>query len=99
MALIASGRTRLASVPAENASKRSPPNARSKASAIWLRAELWVHKNSTRRVSVPVAPPVMVHSVLMGVPGGTDLQGDVLPHRKPRPEAYTEPCAIESSQL
>ncbi len=45
-----SGRTWVASVPAENASNRSPASARSSPSAIWLRAELWVHRNRTRRL-------------------------------------------------
>jgi hypothetical protein len=39
MAEIASGLTRVASVPALNASKRSL--------AIWERAELWVHRKRT----------------------------------------------------
>ena len=45
---MASGRTWLASVPALNASKRSPPQARTMPSAIWLRALLWVHTKRTR---------------------------------------------------
>src|SRR5581483_11983175 len=48
IARIASGRTRVASVPALNAWKRSPPRWRSRPSAIWLRAELWVQTNRTR---------------------------------------------------
>ena len=53
MALIASGRTEVASVPAEKTSKRSPPYSRRKPSAICERAELWVQTNRTR--SVPTA--------------------------------------------
>src|SRR3954454_12064512 len=48
IASIASGRTWVASVPAEYASKRSPPRWRSNPSAIWLRAELWVQRKRTR---------------------------------------------------
>src|SRR5829696_8549403 len=43
----ASGLTWVASVPALCGSKRSPPRWRSRASAIWLLAELWVHRNRT----------------------------------------------------
>src|SRR5947199_191322 len=48
IARMASGCTRVASVPALATSKRSPASERSSPSAIWLRAELWVHRNSTR---------------------------------------------------
>src|SRR5215203_1742273 len=47
IAIMASGLTRVASVPAENASKRSPARYLSSPSAIWLLAELWVHRNRT----------------------------------------------------
>src|SRR6266496_2213044 len=50
MTRIASGWTRVASVPALAASNRSPPSARRKPSAIWLRAELCVQRKSTRRL-------------------------------------------------
>src|SRR5215210_7077742 len=43
----ASGLTWVASVPALCGSKRSPPRWRSRASAIWLLAELCVHRNRT----------------------------------------------------
>src|SRR5215207_5664461 len=46
-ARIASGLTWVASVPALITSKRSPPRWRSIPSAIWLLAELWVHRNRT----------------------------------------------------
>jgi hypothetical protein len=49
MARLASGRTWLASVPAQKASKRSPARWRRKPSGIWLRAELCVHRNSGTR--------------------------------------------------
>src|SRR4051794_33947567 len=48
MARIARGRSRVASVPALDASNRSLVRCRSHPSAIWLRAELWVQMNSTR---------------------------------------------------
>src|SRR5262249_39889833 len=48
IARMASGCTRVAFVPALATSKRSPASERSSPSAIWLRAELWVHRNSTR---------------------------------------------------
>src|SRR5215203_5793240 len=47
IALMASGLTRVASVPAENAWKRSPARCLSSPSAIWLLAELWVQRNRT----------------------------------------------------
>jgi len=47
IAIMASGLTRVASVPAENASKRSPARCLSSPSAIWLLAELWVQRNRT----------------------------------------------------
>src|SRR5215217_2246726 len=45
IALMASGLTLVASVPALVASKRSPARCLSSPSAIWLLAELWVHRN------------------------------------------------------
>src|SRR3972149_5054277 len=60
MARIARGWTRVASVPALATSKRSPARARRNASAIWLRAELWVQRKSTSarfRLSRPAASP------------------------------------------
>jgi len=47
IAIMASGLTRVASVPAENASKQSPDKCLSSPSAIWLLAELWVQRNRT----------------------------------------------------
>src|SRR5215475_2413922 len=48
MARMASGCTEVFSVPALPASKRSSAIERSRPSAIWLRAELCVQRNSTR---------------------------------------------------
>jgi hypothetical protein len=42
----------VASVPALIASKRSPARCLSRPSAIWLLAELWVHKNRTLAFSI-----------------------------------------------
>src|SRR3712207_971602 len=63
IARIARGRTRVASVPALYASKRSPARWRSSPSAICERAELWVQRKSTRcfsrfigRAMVPSQP-------------------------------------------
>src|SRR5215212_2829965 len=47
IALMASGLTWVASVPALVASKRLPARCLSSPSAIWLLAELWVHRNRT----------------------------------------------------
>src|SRR5215203_3455645 len=55
IALIASGLTRVASVPALCDSKRSPARCLSRPSAIWLLAELWVHRNRTLARSPPSA--------------------------------------------
>src|SRR3712207_299814 len=47
MTMIASGLTLVASVPALYASKRSPARCLNSPSAIWLLAELWVHRKRT----------------------------------------------------
>jgi hypothetical protein len=47
IAIMARGLTRVAFVPAENASKQSPDKCLSSPSAICLLAELWVHRNRT----------------------------------------------------
>src|SRR5258707_10766039 len=52
IAAIASGRTSEGFVPAENTSKRSPASWRNNPSAIWLRAELPVHRINTRFLAV-----------------------------------------------
>src|SRR5947209_10486306 len=80
IARIAMGRTCVASVPAENASKRSPARWRSKPSAIWLRAELCVQRNSTRRlfISRPYLCArrrlVVHHGLFLVLRRGTDEQ-------------------------
>jgi len=51
IAAIASGWTRVALVPARCTTKRSPASARRKPSAIWERAELCEHMNSTRFIT------------------------------------------------
>src|ERR687894_125754 len=64
----ASGLTRVASVPALKLSNRSPAICLSSPSAIWERAELWVHRNRTLflLIGAPVGrPPWLGHS-----PGG-----------------------------
>src|SRR5438034_9574851 len=65
IARIANGRTCIASVPAENASKRLPPSCRSRPSAIWLRAELCVHTKSTRRLVFESGKPVSANADLL----------------------------------
>src|SRR6266852_634648 len=56
MASIASGRTRLGLVPALSTSKRSPASCLRRPSAIWLRAELPVHRIRTRFLALIVHP-------------------------------------------
>src|SRR5215203_3968943 len=65
IALMASGLTRVASVPALMASNRSPARWRSRASAIWLLAELWVHRNRTLDRS-PDSAALTDHAPLFG---------------------------------
>src|SRR5918994_2239503 len=55
IALTARGLTWVASVPALIASQRSPARCLSRPSAIWLLAELWVHRNRTLARSPPSA--------------------------------------------
>src|SRR5215217_2427449 len=65
IALIASGLTWVASVPALCASKRSPARWRSRPSAICERAELWVQRNSTL-VRSPTSAAVTHRAPLLG---------------------------------
>src|SRR5215216_3613829 len=65
IACMASGLTRVASVPALCASKRSPARWRSRPSAIWLRAELWVHRNRTLARS-PASAAAATQAPLLG---------------------------------
>src|SRR6266508_4204286 len=55
---LASGWTRVISVPALATSKRSPASARRNPSAIWLRAELCVQRNKTRCLAMTWPPYV-----------------------------------------
>ncbi len=61
IARTASGWTKVACVPALWTSKRSPARCLSSPSAIWERAELWVHKNSTRSRSPRLPGSVKGH--------------------------------------
>src|SRR5215217_6630050 len=65
IALMASGLTRVASVPALCDSKRSPARCLSSPSAIWLLAELWVHRNRTLARS-PTSAALTDHTPLLG---------------------------------
>ena len=77
MTTTASGRTWVASVPALNASNVPSPWWRRKASAIWLRALLWVQTKRTRRGCMPAAyaPTVKPVSRAAPVAEGTARQG------------------------
>src|ERR687898_2233146 len=66
IALTASGLTRVASVPALCASKRSPARCLSSPSAIWLLAELWVQRNRTLDRSLASAAATTDHAPLLG---------------------------------
>src|SRR5215216_4348307 len=65
IALMARGLTRVASVPALIASKRSPARCLSSPSAICERAELWVQRNRTLDRS-PDSAAVTDHAALLG---------------------------------
>src|SRR5918997_19538 len=63
IASMASGLTDVASVPALATSKRSPARCRRSPSAIWDRAELWVHRNSTLcRAPLSAIPTIPVYA-------------------------------------
>src|SRR5919107_811034 len=66
IALTARGLTWVASVPALIASKRSPARCLKRPSAIWLLAELWVHRNRTLARS-PASAAATRHAPLGGV--------------------------------
>src|SRR5215211_4312404 len=66
IAIMASGLTRVASVPAENASKQSPDKCLSSPSAIWLLAELWVHRNRTLLFFCGASAAATGHAPLFG---------------------------------
>src|SRR5687767_4171132 len=64
---IASCLTLVASVPALNTSKRSPARSLNRPSAIWERAELWVHRKRTRtRSSVRWSAKFLTPNIEMG---------------------------------
>src|SRR5215471_19247629 len=80
------GRTCVASLPAENASKRSPPSARWRPSAIWLRAELCEHKN---RIRLLLCISAMLHSYTSPLTlRKFDLRGDHPGHFLPSTLAF-----------
>src|SRR3712207_456671 len=64
--LTARGLTWVASVPALMTSKRSPARCLSSPSAIWERAELWVHRNRTLARSLASAAAATDHATLLG---------------------------------
>src|SRR5919112_3560504 len=66
IALMARGLTRVASVPALIASKRSPARCLSSPSAIWLLAELWVQRNRTRARPLGSAAVATGYAPLLG---------------------------------
>src|SRR5687767_13622581 len=86
IARMASGLTWVASVPALITSKRSPARWRSRPSAIWLLAELWVHRNRTL-VRSPNSATATTDAPLLGIreqairgfaeqlPGGLPVEG------------------------
>src|SRR5215217_8311004 len=104
IARTASGLTWVASVPALCGSKRSPPRWRSRASAIWLLAELWVHRNRTLARS-PTSAAATGHAPLLGTgeqavrglaehpPGGLPVEGVEAP--LPAPLLTHQPCVLE----
>src|SRR5215204_2348889 len=104
IARTASGLTWVASVPALIASKRSPPRWRSRASAIWLLAELCVHRNRTLARS-PTSAAATGHAPLLGtgeqavrglaeqLPGGLLVEGVEAP--LPAPLLAHQPCVLE----
>src|SRR5215208_2558372 len=71
IALMASGLTWVASVPALIASKRSPARYLSSPSAIWLLAELWVHRNrtlhlcATSALSAAATAPALLYGTVL----------------------------------
>jgi hypothetical protein len=66
IAIVASSLTRVASVPAENASKQSPDKCLSSPSAIWLLAELWVQRNRTLLFFCGASAAATGHAPLFG---------------------------------
>src|SRR5829696_2160772 len=100
----ASGLTWVASVPALCGSKRSPPRWRSRASAIWLLAELWVHRNRTlarsptSAAATGHAPPLgsreqAVSGLAEQLRGSLPVEGVEAP--LPTPLLAHQPCILE----
>src|SRR5215211_979749 len=104
IARTASGLTWVASVPALCGSKRSPPRWRSRASAIWLLAELCVHRNRTLARS-PTSAADTGHAPLLGsgeqalrglaeqLRGSLPVEGVEAP--LPTPLLAHQPCVLE----
>src|SRR5215212_1335176 len=104
IALMASGLTCVASVPALMASKRSPAMCLSSPSAIWLLAELWVQRNSTLARSPPSAASTSSAALLgsgeQAVGGFAQQLSCSLPVEGveaplPAPLLAHEPCVLE----
>src|SRR5215218_10028483 len=104
IALTASGLTRVASVPALITSKRSPASCLNSPSAIWLLAELWVHRNRTLARS-PTSAAATGHAPLLGsgeqalrglaeqLRGSLPVEGVEAP--LPAPLLAHQPCVLE----
>src|SRR5215212_2757950 len=111
IALIACGLTRVASVPALLASKRSPARYLSSPSAIWLLAELWLHRNRTLHLcATPAlsaatnAPTLLLRNFLgpreQPIGGHTKQLSGGLPIERvegplPAPLLAYQPCILE----
>src|ERR687895_1999850 len=102
IARTASGLTCVASVPALITSKRSPARWRNIPSAIWLLAELWVHRNRTLARSPNSAAtnaPLLgtgkqaVRGLAEQPPGGLPVEGVEAP--LPAPLLAHQPCVLE----
>src|SRR5215218_4463712 len=101
---IACGLTRVASVPALVTSKLSPARYRSSPSAIWERAELWVHRNSTlRRVSAlcsTIIPPGDVEVTRdPGEEASRRLAVERVEAPPPAPLLAHEPCLFQPAEV
>src|SRR5687767_392754 len=104
MTEIASGLTRVASVPALNTSKRSPAMSLNNPSAIWERAELWVHRNRTRLRSPALWSAIFVRAtVQMGRGLGDQLSRGLPVERVDAPFAAPllmhQPCFFELAEV
>ena len=105
MTEIASGLTYVASVPALNTSKRSPAMSLNNSSAIWERAELWVHRNRTRVLSLPARRSAII--ALAAVQMGRGLSKKLSRGRSverveapfPAPLLMHQPCLFELAKM